>query len=293
MSYRRIEVNLLPPELQPGPAVRSALIINIALILITVFTILLSAALSLNQYAVYIQDIAQREQSIAGLQSVKEGYMQLQRIDAAVRNYGKIVGIASTNYIDLPVMLAHLSGVLPERVYLTNVSNVRPGNVSAVAALDANRPTFVTMTFRTANQDMNLITRTLDALKADPVFGNCVLTNASIDSENLQQLSNALGNEVSFTLPMENGNEPAYSFYQFIVRAEVRRPLPDTGARVITDNLELFQASNPLPDKAPPPGQVQPKPAEGGQPATGDATAEPGVVGGPEGVTGTSNRGGN
>ena len=65
MSYRRIEVNLLPPELQPGPAVRSALLINIALILATLFTIGLSAAFGAYTYAQNVEGIAATKQSIA------------------------------------------------------------------------------------------------------------------------------------------------------------------------------------------------------------------------------------
>ncbi|MCB1221565.1 hypothetical protein KDL30_12960 [bacterium] len=298
MSYRRIEINLLPPELQPGPAIRSALIINIALILVTMFTILLSAALSIYQLAQYKEDIDRREQSIKSLQSVKNGYMQLQKIDVAVRNYGKIVGIASTNYVDLPVMLSHLSRVLPEQVYLTNVSNVRAGNVNAISVLDAKRPTFVTMTFRTASKDLSLIERTLTRLKEDPVFGNCVLTNTTLGTEELQDLSDALQLGSTFDLPDVAGQELSYNYYEFVVRAEVMRPLPIEGSRVLNDQLALFKDTNPLPDKAPARGTGA-APARGNAAApqgAGDAAAtdgEHGVVGGPEGVTGSDNRGGN
>ncbi|MCB1188699.1 hypothetical protein KDL29_16180 [bacterium] len=295
MSYRRIEINLLPPELQPGPAVRSALIINIALILVTMFTILLSAALSIYQLAQYKEDIDHRERSIKSLQSVKDGYQQLQRIDAAVGNYGKIIGIASTNYIDLPVLLSHLSGILPDRVYLTDISNVRAGNVNAVSVLDAKRPTFVTMTFRTANKDLGQIQNTLNRLKTDPVFANCVLTNASLDSQELSNLSELLGIAGTFELPTTFDGNQNHEYYEFIIRAEVQRPLPIEGSRVLNDQLALFKDTNPLPDMAPGQGGSA---AQGGSTSQGGASPtgtpeEHGVVGGPEGVTGSDNRGGN
>ncbi|MCB1215754.1 hypothetical protein KDL44_00050 [bacterium] len=291
MSYRRIEVNLLPPELQPGPAVRSALIINIALILITAFVIILSAALSIYQYAQYNDDIKKRRMSIDSLQSVKDGYQQLQRIDSAVGNYGKIVGIASTNYIDLPVMLSHLSGLLPDKVYLTDVSNLRGGNVNAVSVLDANRPTFVTMTCRTATKDLGLIQRTLATLKEDPIFANCVLTNATLDSEELTDLAELLGIAGTFEFPDTFEGAEGHEFYEFIIRAEVRRPLPLGEHRMLSDQLALFRRNEGLPDNAP--LDAPAAPAAGNAAGSPAASPERGVSGGPEGVTGSDNRGGN
>ncbi len=292
MSYRRIEVNLLPPELQPGPAIRSALIINITLILGTAFAILLTAALSIYRYAQYETDIEKTTQSIANLASVKEGYQQLQKIDAAVHNYGAIVGIATTDYIDLPVLLSHLSNILPDEVYLVNVSNTRAGNTTAYSVLDPNRATFISMTLRSSRKDLGLILRTLERLKQDEVFANCVLTNAELDSEDLLDLSEALGMEIMFDLPSSADVPQEYNFYEFVIRAEVTRPLVDTGSRVLDDQLELFKASKPIPDaaSAAAAAAAQAAGAAGQPPASGET---PGVVGGPEGVTGTSNRGGN
>lgn len=287
MSYRRIEVNLLPPELQPGPAVRSALIINITLILGTAFAIILSSALSIYRYVQYDRDIRETRRSIENLSSVKDGYEQLQRIETAVTNYGAIVGIASTDYVDIPVLLSHLSTLLPEQVYLTNVSNTRLGSASAASVLDPRRSTYVSMTFNTSNKDLGLISRTLNALKQDPLFSKCVLTNTSLDSETLTDLSDALGINVSFDLPNTGDIEQEYEYYQFVIRAEVTRPLTDTGNRVIDDQLELFKASMPMPMQAPDPSEFA------AQQQAGNQEGEPGVVGGPEGVTGVSNRGGN
>lgn len=291
MSYRKIEINLLPPELQPGPVVRSALIINITMILGTFFAIVLTASLSLIRYAQYLDDISKTTQSIKNLESVREGYQQLQRIDAAVLNYGKVIGIASTDYLDMPVLLSHLANIIPGGVYLTQVTNARAGNVTAVTVLDPNRATFVSMSFNTSKQDIGQIINTLNALKADPVFSNCVLTNARLSSEQLSELSNALGMEFNFKIPETEASSAEYNYFEFIIRAEVRRPVNDTGMRIVTDELELFKASKPMPissDQAM--SALQGETAPGGNtPAPGS----PGVVGGPEGVTGQSNRGGN
>jgi hypothetical protein len=291
MSYRRIEINLLPPELQPGPVVRSALIINITMILGTFFAIVLTASLSLYRYMQYIDDIAKTTQSIKSLESVREGYQQLQRIDAAVLNYGKVIGIASTDYIDMPVLLSHLSNIIPSGVYLTSVTNARAGNVTAVTVLDPNRSTFVSMGFNTSKHDVGQIISTLSALKADPVFSNCVLTNARLSSEQLIELSTALGMDVTFDLPLSESTSEEYNFFEFIIRAEVRRPINDSGMRVVSENLELFKANKPMPLSS---DQVADQAAGEAAPGTNPPAADtPGVVGGPEGVTGQSNRGGN
>ena len=285
MSYRRIEINLLPPELQPGPVVRSALIINITLILATFFTIGLTAALSLYRFAQTNEDIKDTKQRIKTLESVRAGYEQLQRIDAAVLNYGKVVGIASTDYIDMPVLLSHLSTVVPDGVYVTSVTNTRSGNASAASVLDPNRSTLLSMTFRTSKKDLNQLIRTLDALKADSLLGNCALTNAILDSEGLNSLADSLGMDILFSLPDNPEFPQEYNFYEFVIRAEVRRPLEVPGSRIITEDLELFRASKPMPLNP-----TSPAPLE--TPGTA-AAGEPGVIGGPEGVTGTPNRGGN
>jgi hypothetical protein len=77
MSYERIEVNLLPPELQPGPAVRYGLMINIALIAGVITFIVLDLIVNSYRLSELIAQNKELEKSKANLQTATTDYDKL------------------------------------------------------------------------------------------------------------------------------------------------------------------------------------------------------------------------
>src|SRR5688500_14743454 len=108
-TYRNIEINLLPPELQPPPTVRTAVILNAAIILGVLTYMGLLTFTTFNQISSQQEQIRDAQQLIESKQSVVAMYDALSGVDDQIDRYGRLVSLASVDYVDVPVLLDRLA----------------------------------------------------------------------------------------------------------------------------------------------------------------------------------------
>jgi hypothetical protein len=277
-NYRNIEINLLPPELMPPPAVRTLVILNIAIALGVLAYMALSTFTILGQIRAQREQIAEAEQIKAAKQPVVAMYTDLQAVHEQVDKYGRLVSLASVDYIDVPVLLDRLAKLIPAGVYLNRVSNDKPGanTVSTIVQVD----------LMTTQDDPRLMQATLDAFKGDSIFHDCFLRNAKMNKESIStQLPqyginwNASGPDVPQSLDVTK--------YEFIVMANVPK-LADTSGLPISYDQSIYLADVEF-KTPPPPAEEAPKHRRKGKGKDKEAKAdtqapEHGSANAPEGV---------
>jgi Tfp pilus assembly protein PilN len=260
-NYRNIEINLLPPELQPPPAVRTTLILNLAVILGVMAYIGLSTLSSFAQVRSQQEQIRAAEQEIKQREPIVKIYTTLNKVKESVDRYGRLVSLASVDYVDVPVLLDRLAKVIPAGVYLDSVSNDK----SAPNA----RTTVVKVTLITTKQDPALVQATIDALKGDSIFQDCYLQEAEVQKESISgQLANygvdwnASGPGVPTSLDVQK--------YAFVVMANVPKLLDTSSLPVVADKSIYLADVKFL---TPPPPADQDAKGKGG--SAGKAGARP------------------
>lgn len=277
-NYRNIEVNLLPPELQPPPTVRTAVILNFAIVLGVLAYMLLGTFSAFNQVRNEQQRIKENQQIIESKQSVVTMYTELSAAHEQVDRYGRLVSLASVDYIDVPVLLDRLAKIIPAGVYLNSVSNDK--------ASPNSRSTVLQVTLETTKNDSSLMQSTLDAMKKDSMFQDCYMRSAELQKVALnEQLANF---KVDWTVT--GPSVPAsveVDKYQFIVMANVPK-LVDTAGLPVHADRSIYLADVEF--KTPPPAEEEnkdgkPKRSRKGKgDANGAREPEKGSKNAPEGV---------
>ncbi|MDQ3024824.1 MAG: hypothetical protein M3R04_10700 [bacterium] len=225
-TYRNIEVNLLPPELMPPPQVRTAVILN-AVVILGVLTYMLHSVYSiLGTVRSELDQIEEAKAEIKRKQPVVAMYTELTDAREKVDKYGRLVSLASVDYIDAPVLLDRLAKIIPAGVYLARISNDKPG--------PNTKSTVVQVDLVTTREDPALIQATLDAFKRDGIFRDCYLRGAEMHKESISgQLPNfgidwtASGPDVPQSIDVKK--------YEFIVMANVPKMMDTGGLPVISD----------------------------------------------------------
>jgi hypothetical protein len=240
-NYRNIDINLLPPELQPPPTVRTAVILNVAIILGVLAYMLLGTYSSYNQIKNTQQQIKENQMLIETKQPVVTMYTQLTGVKEQVERYGRLVSLASVDYIDVPVLMDRLSKIIPAGVYLNSVGNEK--------ASQNSRSTLVSVTLNTTSNDPKLVQATLDAFKQDSMFKDSYMRSAELRKVSLtDQLGTfdvdwtATGPDVPATLDVDK--------YEFIVMANVPK-LVDTAGLPVRADRSIYLADVEF--KTPPP----------------------------------------
>lgn len=180
MSYGRLEINLLPTELLPGPTVRYPMLLNVFLIAALIAYIVIDA------YIGWIK-LQSAQDARASLEVQKEAkvqvlndYNELVTLSERISRHGRLIAMASTDYIDMPVLLDRIAHILPDSVYIESVTNqrtnVRGGPVNLDIALKSSR------------QDADLVVTTLRAFKQDELFSNCFMAGTNAEEESLKPL---------------------------------------------------------------------------------------------------------
>jgi hypothetical protein len=244
-NYRNIEVNLLPPELQPAPTVRTAVILNFAIVLGVLAYILLGTFGVFNQIRNEQQRIKDNQGLIESKQGVVTIYGQLNDAHERVERYGRLVSLASVDYIDVPVLLDRLAKIVPAGVYLNSVNNDKSSPNS--------RSTVVQVTLNTTSNDPKLVQTTLDAFKKDSMFQDSYMRSAELQKVTLNdQLANfnvdwtATGPSVPASVEVDK--------YQFIVMANVPK-LVDTAGLPVRADRSIYLADVEF--KTPPPPEEE------------------------------------
>jgi hypothetical protein len=210
----------------PPPQVRTAVILNAAIILGVITFILLQTYTTLGKIKSEREAIEDAERVIAAKQPVVAMYTELQDVQEKVDKYGRLVSLASVDYIDAPVLLDRLAKIIPAGVYLSRISNEKPGPNST--------STVVQIDLITTKQEPELMQATLNAFKRDSIFGDCFLRSAEMRKESIS------GQLPSFGVDWQaSGPDVPQSIdvgkFEFIVMANVPKMMNTGGLPVVSD----------------------------------------------------------
>jgi hypothetical protein len=257
-AYSRIEVNLLPPELLPGPAVRYALLINILICLVTATFIMVDVYFGWVALDLEKDNLAQTQAEVTSRAYIEHDYNRLAMMGDKLANYGRLVALASMDYIDMPVVLDRLSRIVPDGVYLDSVFNRRSGtgNINMVVQL------------KSSDNDPRQVINTLDRFKQDQIFAECFLPMAAFKEESLDELVKQVGINWSVTGPNTEGSLISEQ-YDFEIHARLNRPLLNLPLPTAMDDTLYFT------NLMAPPSSSQPS-----EDSSTDSATQP-----PEGVT--------
>lgn len=216
-NYSRIQVNLLPPELQPGPPVRYGLVFNIILIAGTLTFILVHSFTSLSRISTYREQNVELQKNIDSLKPNEEYYTNLKNIEEKVNSYGRLISLASVDYVEMPVLMERVSRVLPDGVYLRAVANDRPEEQS----------NFVVLRFdlTASRNDPRLLEATLAAFKKDEYFNDCYMANAEYHQEGIQDRLPEFGINWNASQKRDDAPQLMADLIEFQIQARVKRPL--------------------------------------------------------------------
>jgi hypothetical protein len=240
-NYRNIEINLLPPELMPPPTVRTAVILNIAIVLGVLAYMGIATFAILGKIKSEQEAIEDAEKQIKAKQPIVEMYTQLDDVHEKVNKYGRLVSLASVEYIDAPVLLDRLSKIIPAGVYLSRVSNEK-------ASANA-KTSVIQVEMVTTKDDPGLMQQTLDAFKKDSMFHDCYMRAAEVRKESIGDQLPGYGVDWTATGPKLQ-DVLNVDKYQFVVLANVPK-LVDTSNLPVTSDHSIYLADVPF--KTPPP----------------------------------------
>lgn len=236
MGYRRLDINLLPPEMQPGPVVRYAVIINTILIGLTVAFLVVDSFLGVTTMASLKRDIDTKQDQIRSKAGIVSDYNELTKIQDHVDSIGRLINLASADYIDIPVIMDRISKLLPAGVYLDSVTTER----RAVGALDAT----LRINLSSSRPDTDLVTKTFDAFKADDIIGDCYMPTAEMKEGPIDQVIEGAG----VTWLASGPDVPDYKsvkLYTFTIQSTLHPPVVPTNIATSLDNTEYYKVPAP------------------------------------------------
>jgi hypothetical protein len=232
MSYGRLEINLLPPELQPGPAVRYSLLINFALISGLLAFLGLDVFLSMSRISMLNRNIRDLTAQVEQRQQVATDYNAIVDIRGEIQHFGQIVGLASARYADMPVVLDRLSRLLPDGVFISSVANSR----APASSTKAN----VIVTLLAAKPDPRLMQQTLEAFKRDAIFSECYLSRATAAPQALDEYLKQINISWSANGPGYN-NQASADEFEFDISVTITQPMTIGGLPVVFDVSRYFE----------------------------------------------------
>lgn len=240
-QYSRIEINLLPPELRPKPAVRYTALVNAAVIAVTVLLIGFDAYFGFARIGELHQQQQTLQEELKRREPIKQDYLALKEIENDLSAYGRIISMASSDYLDMPVVLARVAQLLPEGVYLDRVTNQGSKNRGAAIQL--------AITLRSATRDEKLLIQTLTNFKNDPILSNCYMRNADLSEMPIDTLLTQFNANWEVTTPDSFG-VPQNLEYEFLLLVNLDRVLPEDGLMLAADEADFFQgfALEPAPE---------------------------------------------
>lgn len=231
MSYRHLDINLLPPELQPGPVVRYAVVINTLLIGVTVAFLVVDSFVGMTNIASLKRDIELKEDQIKAKATVISDYNELTNIETHVNSVGRLIALASADYVEMPVIMDRITRLLPDGVYLDRVTSdqrtVGSPSSKVRAVLAASRP------------DTALLVETFNRFKNDPILGDCYMRIAEFQGREIGPVLRAAGITWEASGPGITDFTNSEQFV-FEIHSTVTPPVDTGGLYVTLDNTEYF-----------------------------------------------------
>lgn len=244
-NYSRIQINLLPPELKPGPSVRYSVLLNFLFIAATLSFIMIHSVYSLNRLASYKEASRETAKQIEQYKVNEEYYNELIDIQEKVNSYGRLISMASIDYVEMPLIMERMSGLLPDGVFLRSVSNDKPAEGS----------NFVVLRFQlsASKDDPALLQKTLQAFKNDKYLHDCYMSSAEVREQGIQDRLEQFG--INWEANESAADQPQLlaNLIEFEVQARVARPLDTEGMARTMDNskrlTEIKFKTPPPPDE--------------------------------------------
>jgi Tfp pilus assembly protein PilN len=269
--YSRIEINLLPPELRPRPAIRYTALVNALVIVLTIGLIGFDVSFNIAR----IRSLRHEKQTLAAQikqrEPIRQDYLALTQIESDLQDYGRIITMASADYVDMPVILARLAQLLPEGVYLGKVTN--QGSKNRGSAIQ------MSVTLRSAKRDEQLLIQTLTNLKRDPILADCYMRTADLTEVPITNLQDMFKAKWEITTPAE-ADTTQNQEYEFELVINLERILPADGLVTVADESAFFKGFNLTPaPAAPTDGKAAEVPGSRTPPAVNGAPANTTVEG--------------
>ena len=118
---RRLEINLLPPEFRPQPAIRWHPLYLAALYALSLFLALYVVLTSLDRVKNLQDQVQLKESRIKSLQPFVAAYDQAEQSVKTLDHLKRLFVYLDQHYVDWPVFFHHLQPNLPPGVWLTSV----------------------------------------------------------------------------------------------------------------------------------------------------------------------------
>ncbi|MBN2083443.1 hypothetical protein JW859_14705 [bacterium] len=230
-SYGRLEINLLPPELLPGPVVRYAVLINVLIIFATLAVVIVNAYIGWTKLDLEKENSKALNAQIQAKRYIEEDYNRLEKIGNQLAAYGRLIALASMDYVDMPVVLDRLAKIMPDGVYIDSVYN--RGSESGLINLEVN--------MKASQDDPRLVLATLRSMKKDEIFNNCYMPSAELKEESLEDLITQIGINWNATGPDINTSIYA-SQYEFSIHSRLPRPVGGSALPLLWDESGHFAA---------------------------------------------------
>lgn len=118
---RRLDINLLPPEFRPQPAVRWHPIYLAVLYSLAIVLLLYLGFSSMNRVKALEGRISKAEQEIGNLKVFADAYDAAERSVRSLDNLKRLFVYLDQHYVDWPLFFHHLEPNLPKGVWISSV----------------------------------------------------------------------------------------------------------------------------------------------------------------------------
>jgi hypothetical protein len=231
MGYRHLDINLLPPELQPGPVVRYAVVINTLVIGVTVAFLVVDSFVGLTNMASLKRDIENKEDQIQAKATVVSDYNELTNIETHVNSVGRLIGLASAEYVEMPVVMERITKLLPEGVYLDRVTS----EARTVGATTTN----IRIILAASKPDPQMLVQTFNRFKDDDILGDCYMRVAEFEEREIGSVLEAAGVNWIAAGP-GIGDYTNTEQFVFEIHSVLHPPVETGGLATVLDKTDYF-----------------------------------------------------
>jgi hypothetical protein len=120
---RRLDINLLPPEFLPQPAIRWHPIYLSLLYALSVFLVLYIGLLSLNRVKSLEVDVREAQGDVSRMEPFAKAYDLAEESVKSLENMKRLFVYLERNYVDWPLFFHHLKPNLPKGIWLVQVES--------------------------------------------------------------------------------------------------------------------------------------------------------------------------
>ncbi len=233
----RIDINLLPPEFKPAPAVGWLPPFLALIYSLTAFLIIWLVISHFVKVGALRSDIKSLEQSVKSLEPFETVYDQVKVAASDMESLKKVFNALDAHYLDWPIFLVKLDALVPESVWLTSVKGlvIETEQVEVVQEpkQDEKKPApatgarkkvtkkkekvmvvhrgDLTIEGKTSAQNLEPVSLFLDRLRKDEYFVDPVLETADLEEQTDENLPTRyvfrIRTSVSIPEPAEDGKE--------------------------------------------------------------------------------------